>query len=108
MPLCQALSTEERWTDGVKEDLKCAERGRIGKTEMTGRLRENIRKHDLPEDVVQEDQLELRRKVGIDSILTHELMMFDMILLFLNLDDPKQVLDKGANLKCGRIWYPNW
>ena len=61
----------------AKWDLKRTERGRIGKTEMTGKLRENT--GNFPEDVVQE---ELREKVGIDSILTHELMMFDMILLF--------------------------
>jgi len=111
MPLCQALSTEDRWADGVEEDLKGAERGCISKTELTERLGENLRKHDLPEDVVQEDQLEFGWEVSIDSFLTHKFVMFNMVLLFFlkSLSNPKQALDQvWTNLKRGRIWYPNW
>lgn len=79
--------------------------------ELAERPRENPRKHDLPEDVVQEDQLELRGEVGINSILTHELVMFDVVLLFLflNLNKPKEAPEQvWTNLKRGGIWYSNW
>jgi len=41
----------------------------------------NLRKENLPKDIVEKNQLQLRRKVGIDPIFSEVFVMFEVVPL---------------------------
>lgn len=62
MPRCQLLGSDEGRSERVEEDLEC-------------------RKEDLAKDVVQAKQLEAGRKVGINTVFSLMLVVFNVVLL---------------------------
>ena len=79
MPQCGRLVSHEPWPKGVKEYLESAVRIRI-RARHSGRL-PDLRKENLPQNIVEKNQLQPRREISIYPILPQILVMFEVIPL---------------------------